>query len=61
MREVLASLNLSDPATREREMRALRDATSELGIERATVVCHDDEGNEDEIACAPAWKWLLDA
>lgn len=53
--------DLSDPATRHREMRALREARSELGIDRATVVCMDEEGEEDGIACVPAWKWLLDA
>lgn len=53
--------DLSDPATRAREMSALRDAMSELRIRSGTIVTWLDEDSSDErIRVVPAWRWLLE-
>jgi len=51
---------LSDTATRSREMRALLSAMNELREERGTIITWMDEETIDErIEVIPAWKWLL--
>lgn len=55
--------SLSDTATRKREVRALREAMAELGLEAGTIVTR---GQQEEIGCeegtihvVPAWRFLL--
>lgn len=59
--QVCASLD--DPATRERELRALREAMSELGLRDATIVTLDQEEElevaEGSIRIEPMWRWAL--
>lgn len=56
-RLVQVSWDLSDELTFTREMKALKDAMSETGIEDGTVVTWDDEREIDGIRIVPAWKW----
>ena len=55
--------SLADPATRKREVAALREAMAELGPGEATIVTsHEDEtirAGAAVITVAPAWQWLL--
>lgn len=59
--QVCASMD--DDATREREMRALREAMSELGLREATIVTLHEEREErvpeGTIHVTSAWRWLL--
>ncbi|OGV73519.1 MAG: hypothetical protein A3K19_17040 [Lentisphaerae bacterium RIFOXYB12_FULL_65_16] len=58
---VQACWSLDDPATRERELRALREAQAELRAETATVVTWDEEGSADDgVRIIPVWRWLID-
>ncbi len=60
---IQACAELSDAATLEREVRALRDAVAETGIDIATLVTLREERRIDvdgvEIRVVPAWQWLL--
>jgi predicted AAA+ superfamily ATPase len=55
--------DLSHPSTRDREVRALEEAMSELGLHEATMVTlFDDETITVEggvIRAVPAWSWIL--
>ncbi|MHB0980623.1 MAG: ATP-binding protein [Thermoleophilia bacterium] len=55
--------DLSDPATKEREMRAASEAMEELGLPRVTMVNLHQETTETTSAGAvrivPAWRWFL--
>ncbi|MCZ7663821.1 MAG: ATP-binding protein [Thermoleophilia bacterium] len=55
--------DISAPATRARECRALGEAMEELGRPGATIVTLHEEGREPmsagEIRILPAWRWLL--
>ena len=56
--------DLSDPATRERELRALGEAMTELRRPAATLVTLHETGEEElpggTVRIVPAWRWLLD-
>ena len=55
--------SLADPATRKRELAALREAMAELGMNEAIIVTrHEEETMRDGaavITMALAWQWLL--
>lgn len=55
--------SLASPATREREIRALREAMQELRINIGTVVTRAEQGVEQtvagDISIQPIWNWLL--
>jgi hypothetical protein len=55
--QVCWSLETAD--TRERELRALREALAENPGAEAAVVTWMDEADHDGLPCLPAWKWLL--
>ena len=56
--------DLSDPATRARELRATQAAMEETGARTATLVTlREDEdlpAGTGEIRIRPAWRWLLE-
>ena len=60
---IQACESLRDPATRERELRALTAAMHERGVTSGTVVTLDDDERVDTaqgpISVVPAWRWLL--
>lgn len=60
---VQVSADIGDPATREREIRALREGMEELGIRMSTIVTMNDtetlEVDSGTIRVIPAWRWLL--
>ncbi len=62
-RLVQSCASLRDPGTREREVRALREAMEETGLATGEIVTVDDEETiETEagtIHVVPAWRWLL--
>jgi uncharacterized protein len=55
---------LEDPATRQRELRALEEAIAETSSERATLVTLREEGTVElagrPLHIVPAWRWLLE-
>jgi hypothetical protein len=52
--------SLGDHETKNREINALRDAMSELKIERGTIITWlDEKAPENGVEIVPAWKWLL--
>jgi len=55
--------NISDPATKEREVRSLLKCMRELDLEEGTIITYDDEGEEwsegRRIRYLPLWKFLL--
>lgn len=61
---VQACAMIEDPATRDREVGALRAAMAELGHRRATIVTlyTDDEIRVDEgvIQVTPMWRWAIE-
>lgn len=64
-RELLqVSANLEDPATRQRELRALEEGMQETSCEKATLVTLREEGSADvtggSVRIVPAWRWLLE-
>jgi predicted AAA+ superfamily ATPase len=56
--------DLDDPATRQRELRALEEAMTETACERATLVTLRAEGTVEvsgqPVRIVPAWRWLLE-
>ena len=60
---VQVSESLTSPATREREIRALKEAMCELGVKTGTIVTRTEEGVEQtdagDILIQPVWHWLL--
>ena len=56
---VQVSYAMSDAATFDREMHALKSAREKTGIGDCTIVTWDDEAEVDGIRVVPAWKWLL--
>lgn len=58
-RLVQVSYAMSDTATFNREMNAIKFARQKKGIHDCTIVTWDDEGEIDGIRIIPVWKWLL--
>lgn len=60
---IQACADLSNPITREREMRALAEAMAETGIREAMILTlHESdtvEVPEGTVRVVPAWEWLL--
>jgi len=60
---VQVSLASADHNTREREMKALREASEELDCRNLTIITWDKEGEEKVkdkvIRFLPMWEWLL--
>jgi uncharacterized protein len=56
--------DLEDPATRQRELRALEEGLQETSSERATLVSLREEGIVEiggrPVRIVPAWRWLLE-
>jgi len=56
--------SLGDPATRQRELRALAEGMRETSCERGTLVTMREEGSLDvagrPVRIVPAWRWLLE-
>jgi uncharacterized protein len=56
--------DLEDPATRQRELRALEEGMAGISCERATLVTLREEGSADlsgrPLRIVPAWRWLLE-
>ena len=61
---IQVSASLEDPATRQRELRALEEGMRETSCERATLVTLREEGAADlaghTVRIVPAWRWLLE-
>jgi predicted AAA+ superfamily ATPase len=61
---VQVSADVTEAATRQRELRALEEAMKGLGIERGTLVTLREEGRErlgsGEVRIVPAWRWFLE-
>lgn len=53
--------DISDSATKRREVHALKSAMKELGLSKGTIVTWLDEEDisDKRIKIVPAWKWLL--
>lgn len=47
------------PETKNRELRSLRKAMKELGLQEGLVITGDEEKEEGAIKLVPLWKWLL--
>jgi len=56
--------DLKDPATRQRELRALEEGMKELSCEQATLVTLREETSAEIagrlVRIVPAWRWLLE-
>ncbi|VEN73161.1 ATPase AAA [Candidatus Desulfarcum epimagneticum] len=56
--------SMADPKTRKREIKALGEAMSELGIHSGTIVTRGEESQtrveSGEIRVTPAWRFLLE-
>ena len=57
---IQVSYAMSDEATFNREMNAIKFAREKTGVGDCTIVTWDDEGDLDGIRIVPVWKWLLD-
>ena len=58
-RLVQVSWDMADELTFGREMKSLREAMTETGIENGTIVTWDDEREIDGVHVVPAWKWCI--
>ena len=58
-RLVQVAWSLSDDPTFKREIKALREAMQETGIEDGSIVTWDDEREIDGVRIEPAWKWCI--
>jgi uncharacterized protein len=60
---VQVSYSISDPSTRNRELKALRRCVREIGLNRGLVLTYNEEGKEIaegiNIDIMPVWKFLL--
>jgi predicted AAA+ superfamily ATPase len=50
---------MSDTATFNREMNAIKFARQKKSIHDCMIVTWEDEGEIDGIRIIPVWKWLL--
>jgi hypothetical protein len=61
---IQACESLAEPQTRKREVTALAETMSELGVRSGTIVTRSDEERIDteagEIEVVPVWRFLLD-
>jgi uncharacterized protein len=57
-------MSLAEPQTRKREIAALREAITELGLKTGTIVTRNDyeliKTDTGTIDVIPAWRFLLD-
>lgn len=52
--------SLKDPATRQREQTALREAMKELRLKRGLIVTWlEDESPQPDLEVQPVWRWLV--
>lgn len=62
---IQVSVEMSQETTRRREIDALVEASSELGLEKATIVTFDMQESVEidglEIEILPFWKWALES
>lgn len=60
---IQVSYNISDSATKAREIEALLEARHELDVKKLTIITEDEEAEErvgkTKIRIIPLWKWLL--
>ncbi len=56
--------DISDPATKDRETRALLNASDELGCENLLIITEEKDDAEEisgkKVKYIPLWKWLLE-
>jgi hypothetical protein len=56
--------SLAEPQTRKREITALSEAMTELGVETGTIVTRNEDVNFEAdrkgIVAVPAWRFLLE-
>lgn len=62
---IQVSVDISQPETKQREVRALLKAMKHFGITDGLIQTNDSEeviqDNGFEIVVKPVWKWLLDS
>ena len=60
---IQATWSMTDPETRERELKGLLEASAATGCDNLWVITHDEEEllmqEDKQIHVVPAWKWLL--
>ena len=60
---VQVCMDISDSATKGRELRSLREAMRELKVRNSLIVTMDNEDDfefeEGSVKVLPAWKYLL--
>jgi predicted AAA+ superfamily ATPase len=60
---IQVTFSMSDPSTRERELKGLIDAMKTYSLERGTVITYEEEKVIERdgyrIDIVPAWKWFL--
>lgn len=57
---IQACWDLSETKTLARELRGLKSAMTQFGIDAGTIVTWDDQTERDDaIQIVPVWKWLL--
>ena len=60
---IQVSVDISQPDTREREVRALRKGMKHFGMNKGQILTYEAEEiiqhNGSEIEVRPVWKWLL--
>ena len=58
-RLIQVAWEMSDSATKTRELSALKSARDEIKVKDCSVVTWDEEWEKDGIRIVPAWKWCL--
>jgi hypothetical protein len=60
---IQVSCNISNPATKKREINSLLTCMQELNLKKGLILTQYEEGEEKidnkTIRITPAWKWLL--
>jgi len=60
---IQVSVDISQPDTREREIRALRKGMRHFGVNKGLILTYEAEdiiqNNGYEIEVRPVWKWFL--
>ncbi|MAF35591.1 hypothetical protein CL622_00555 [archaeon] len=57
---IQVSVTLLDPKTRQREIKGLKEAMSQLKVKKGFIITLDQEDFVEGIQLIPVWKWLLD-